>query len=358
MFFLTTSSLRLLPVLVTGAMLFGCGQEPAEEVSEPKVRPIKLITIEQASDERTASYPGVIDAAQTAELSFQVSGLVLELPVTESQDVKQGDVIARLDTRNFENEVAKAQAQYTKANEDYQRGIILKDKGAISQSAFEEYESAVTVARAALDNARKALSDTTLVAPFDGAIASLGMEKQQNVQAGATVATVIDITGLEATVNIPANIVAGIESRSEPLIRVILDAAPDEPIAAAFKNAELLADTASQTYEVTFSFTPPEKLLVLPGMNATVEVSSSELGSENAGSRVAVPLAAILYDGENQYVWVVDGESMKVSRQAITIEPGIGDTMIVTEGLQSGDVIAGAGANYLAEGMQVRAWER
>ncbi len=69
-----------------------------------------------------------------------------------------------------------------------------------------------------------------------------------------------------------------------------------------------------------------------------------------------MPLSAILSDGAARYVWIVDPDSMTVSKREVTVSDGIGETAIVTEGLEMGETIATAGASYLAEGMQVRPW--
>ena len=135
---------------------------------------------------------------------------------------------------------------------------------------------------------------------------------------------------------------------------MLLDAAPDQVIEATFSEANLLADATSQTYSVTFTFDAPENLLVLPGMNATVVLRST--GGDDEAASVTVPLAAVQSDGGGQYVWVVNPESMAVSRRGIEVAPGIGETLVVTSGLVSGEQIVGAGGAYLAEGMQVTPW--
>ena len=138
---------------------------------------------------------------------------------------------------------------------------------------------------------------------------------------------------------------------------VMLDAAPGTRIEAQFKEADLLADTASQTYAVTFTFAPPPNLVILPGMNATVELERARRTDSADGSRKSVPLSAISSDGDSTYVWVVDPDSMTVSRRDVTVAEGVGEFAVVTEGLASGETIASAGAAFLTEGMQVRAWE-
>jgi multidrug efflux pump subunit AcrA (membrane-fusion protein) len=107
---------------------------------------------------------------------------------------------------------------------------------------------------------------------------------------------------------------------------------------------------------VTFTFEPPENLVILPGMNATVELSSARVSEAGTGNRKSVPISAIGSDGESTYVWIVDQDTMTVSRRDVTIADGVGEYAIVTEGLAPGEMIATAGASFLAEGMQVRPW--
>ena len=167
----------------------------------------------------------------------------------------------------------------------------------------------------------------------------------------------IDVDTLEVTVNLPARVVAESQEVEDRGSFVILEAAPDTRIPATFKEADLLADTASQTYGVTFTFEPQANLIILPGMNATVELTRARRSETTATNRISVPLSAIASDGDSKYVWVVDQDTMAVSKRAVTVADGIGKYAIVTEGLVSGDTIATAGASFLAEGMQVRPWK-
>ena len=161
---------------------------------------------------------------------------------------------------------------------------------------------------------------------------------------------------LEVTVDLPARVIAESQEVEDRGAFVILEAAPDSRIEATFKEADLLADTASQTYGVTLTFAPPPNLVILPGMNATLELDSARRSETTAANRKSVPLSAISSDGASTYVWVVDEDSMTVSRREVTVAEGVGEFAIVTEGLTAGETIATAGAAFLAEGMQVRPW--
>ena len=333
-----------------------CGSDNDEEAREPVVRPVKLLTLTPASDLQTSRYPAVVSAGRFSELSFQVGGLIEEIAVVDAQEVNAGDLIARLDQRDFQSNAVSARSQFQNAEDEYQRAVRLAEQDAISRSVLEQRESQRDVARAQLDTAEKALEDAVLKAPFKGVVAQVPVRERESIAAGQLVAALIDTDALEVTVDLPARVIAESQEVEDRGSSVILEAAPDTRITATFKEANLLADTASQTYGVTFTFEPPENLIILPGMNATVELSSARISEAGAVDRKSVPISAIGSDGASTYVWIVDQDTMIVSRRDVTVADGVGEYAIVTEGLAPGETIATAGASFLAEGMQVRPW--
>ncbi len=338
------------------AILTACGGDVEEEVREPIVRPVKLLTISTASDLQTSRYPAVVSAGQFSELSFQVGGLIEEIAVSEAQEIDAGDVIARLDPRDFESNAVSARSQFQNAEEEYQRAVRLAQEDAIARSVLEQRESQRDVARAQLDTAEKALEDTILRAPFKGVVAQVPVRERESIVPGQLVDALIDTDILEVSIDLPARVVAQSLEVGQQDAVVILESAPDTRIPADFKEADLLADTVSQTYGVTFTFEPPDNLVILPGMSATVELSKAAAVDASAGTRRSVPISAISSDGESTYVWVVDEDTMTVSKREVTVADGVGEYAIVTEGLAVGETIATAGASFLADGMQVRAW--
>ncbi len=336
--------------------LSACGSKEEEAVPQAGVRPVKLLTLEAASREMSRRYPATIEAATSRDVSFSVGGLIVEVPVKEAEEIQEDAIIARIDSRDFQSQFDSAKAQFDNAEEEYQRAVRLASGDAIARSALEQRKSQRDVAKAQFESAQKALNDTILRSPISGVITKVFVSPLENVGAGKPVATVIAPDGLQATVNLPAKVVANIENRVDKSAFVLLDAAPSERIPAEFKEATLEADVATQTFGVTFTFRSPENLLILPGMNATMELSSSAVEVDGSAPKVAVPLGSVLSDGGAQYVWVVDSDSMAVSRREVEIEDSIGEMVVVLEGLSVGETIAAAGASYLSEGMLVRPW--
>jgi len=351
----------LLCALTVSFSLVACDSNSPSDEQPVKVlaKPAKLLTVGQPQSEAYLNYPAIIQSTQSLALAFQVGGVLKEVSVIEAEKVKKGQVLAKLDQRDYITQLKSIEAQFKNAKAEYQRAERLIEEQAISRSVLEQRKSQFDVTRAQLDSAQKALDDTTLRSPFAGNVATVLIEMSQNVQPGETVITVLGEGGLEAKVNIPSYIVARANDSDENKdgAYLVLNAEQDIRIPARFKSAALEADVASQTFEVIFAFESPDNLNVLPGMNATVWFKNPDR-SQAAGQAISIPLTAIISEQNDKFVWVVDPETMAVTKRKVVIQSGIGSHLNVLSGLQAGDTIVAAGVSYLSEGLKVRAWSK
>ncbi len=337
-------------------ILASCGDDPATETADV-VRPAKLYLVESATDIQTLRLPAVIDASATSLLTFQVSGLLQELPITEGQEVVQGELLAQLDQRKFKNAVDSAQAEYENAQRQFERAEQLIDNGNIARSVYDERRSAVNVTRASLDTAQKNLEDSVLHAPFDGVIANIEVDAFETVAAQQPILTIQNTDLAEAVVEIPTSVIVNAD-RIEPLeAHVRLDVAPDVQIDAEFSEAAALGDASAQTFEVKFAFDPPDQLTILPGMTGILLARFRLTGDDTATTDVSIPIDSVVSEGGETAVWIVDETDMTVSRRVIQAELGADDRLDVTAGLAAGDVIVAAGAPYLREGQKIRRYD-
>jgi len=355
----THSRLTLNTYTVISAVILMLTLSACEQTAEPEkvevVRPAKLITVSSSSNIKNYSFPAVVEAATSRDLAFQVSGQIVELNVGPGDQVKQGSVIAKLDQRQFRNELQSVQTQFDNAKAEFERAERLIAQDAIARNVFDQRKSQFEVAESQLDNAKKALEDTVLYSPFDGGIAVKLASELDTVSPSKPVVTLQTVGAAEAVVKIPASLVAQSKQINPIETVVLLDSAPNISIPAEFLEASGLADEKSQTFEAKFSFTPPESLRVLPGMTGTIK---SKLSFANgAAPQLSVPLNAVLSDGEGQYVWLVNGDPMVVTRRNVEVGASVGESLAIKGGLVDGDVIVGAGASYLFEGMKIRRLE-
>ena len=350
---------RLALAIVTVFLLTACDSETSSDKTNALIRPAKLLDVGQIRSDDFLSYPAVIGAQQLSVLSFEVSGTLKEMLVVESQEIQQGDVLAKLDKRDLQIKLKAAKSQFDNANAEYQRAVRLMKEDAISRSVLEQRKSQRDVSQSQLESAEKAVQDSVLVAPHAGNVAKISIQKQQAVQAGEPAISILGSGGLEASINMPASILALAQEADESELNtyLIFDVAADRRIPVQFKEASLEADTSSQTYEITFTFDPVDGLNILPGMNATIWLKNPT--NLAAGSvEASVPLTAVMTDGDQKYVWVVNRESMVVTRRNVTLEEGVGVELNVSSGLEVGETIVAAGVSSLSEGMKVRPWSK
>ncbi len=336
-----------------------CGEQPVKE--EPVVRPVKIRVIEGDGAARTRELPGTIRAAQHADMGFEVSGRITEFLVKEGQQVAKGDVLARLDARDYQANLDQVNASLRKAQSDLSRSerIYQEDPGAISTSKIDSDRKAVEVAQAQVAKEQKAVDDTELRAPFDGLVARRLVEDYENIQAKQAVLVLQDISSLEIEVGVPERDVARksasrdsseLTRRVEP--RVQISSVPGRSFPARVKEFATTADPTTRTFQVRLIFEPPENANILPGMTARVTYNVASDGA------IRLPSHAAFSDPEGApHVWLVDPATMKVKRQPIKLGGLVGGEVEIVQGLEAGNQVAISGVSQLREGMQVRRYQ-
>ena len=354
--------IRFFMFAAASLMLQACGEAPEPEVKEV-VRPIKMMTLGGGGGSATLEYPGTISATRSVELGFEVPGKIIELPITEGQEVAEGDLLAKLDPADYEAARDAAESNRRAQSAAYSRAKKIFDQGAGSQAEVDKTLRDIQVAKEDLKQAQKALDDTTLKAPFNGEIATKIADNFQNVQAKVPVLLLQDISGLEVDINVPEQDFAlatpGLTheertARAKP--EIVVSTFPDRRFPARFKSVSTTADPVTRTYALTFAFDNPADITVLPGMTAKVilHVREEKLAEVGAGGFM-VPVSAVAADEQGKaYAWRIDPDSMRVTRVAVELGPMAGDEVRVLSGLNDGDRIAIAGVHHLREGMQVR----
>jgi len=343
-----------LTVGLVAVSLFGCSDEPATEVEI--VRPVKSVVVGDAQILGDRRFPGRATATQEVNLAFDVRGKLVERPVKVGDEVEQGQLIAQLDQRDFRSNVKAAQAALTRDRKNFQRAKELIRDGNISQADYDRLEARLDVADAELSVAQKALTDSVLVAPFDGRIANLFVENFQAVRAKQEIARLLDSTHVEFTIQIPEQLISLVSYIRD--IKVEFDSFPGRPVPASIKEIGTEASATTRTYPITLTMEQPEGFEILPGM-AGIATGRPELPESMKMSGIPVPVTAVFTDTESSgnFVWVVDTGSKTVKRRPVEVGE-LGDTGIpVTGGLEAGERVVTAGVSYLREGQKVKLLE-
>ena len=129
------------------------------------------------------------------DISSRVAGTVIEVAVDDNEPVKKGEVLVRLDPRDFQVQVDKARADYLRAKADFERVNFLRQStasdGAVSKQEYDQMQANLGVAKAALDDALDQLSYCTITAPEDGVVGDKTVQTGNRVAVGTVLMSVV-----------------------------------------------------------------------------------------------------------------------------------------------------------------------
>ncbi|MEW6143709.1 MAG: efflux RND transporter periplasmic adaptor subunit [Thermodesulfobacteriota bacterium] len=347
------SPLRKIAILALIMILCSCGGEEKDETPVQVIRPVKTITL-GGGQGFGRSFPGKVQGSQRVNLAFRVRGPLIEFPVNEGDEVKQGQLLARLDPRDYEIAYDEAYAQYVEAQADYKRYKDLYERNAVPLADLDVRRAKRDTAKAKLEYAKANIEYTYLKAPFSGYVGAKFVENFQEVNSFDDILSLQDLSKVEIVIDLPENILASSKQGDVAQLYATFQSAPGEEFPLTIKEISAQADPRTQTYRATLSMDQPGTIRVLPGMTAQVHVvgKASETGN---GSYFIVPaIAVVTGDGADQYVWVVDQNDMTVHKRVVKVGAVTGQKEIeILGGLKVGEMIAVTGIAQLKEGMQV-----
>ena len=333
--------------LISIATLAACSRP--DPLPEP-IRQLRVIEVGAVADLRNGQLPGRARSADEVDLAFDVSGTLIERPVSIGSMVQEGDLIARLDPRDFQANARAAEAAARNAKSNFNRGKELLQSKFISEAEFDRLEAEVDITQARLDLAKKALSDSVIHAPFSGVIANLSVENFQSVRAKTVIARLLGVEMIEMVINVSESQIALV--RFIDAIEVEFDAFPGMRLPAEITEIGSEASLTTRTFPITLSMTQPQERKILSGMAGVAFITADSRPNETTG--YVVPVSALFGEATDNVskVWVV-GADNRVSSRVVKVSGVSPGGANIIEGLQAGEVIATAGVHILAEGQEV-----
>ena len=346
-------------LLLVGAVtvLSACDKTPVNTADKaPLLRPVRTMILETIDNTQVHEFTAVVDASLKADLSFKVPGELTEILVKEGDNVKTGDVLARLNDTDITIELANAKSNFDKAKSDFERAKTLIKTDYISQSDFEQLKATYNSAKAQLDIAENNLRYTQLNASFDGVIAKIYPEKFQEVSATSTVMRLHNLRKVKILIDVPQSFMIRITKDSDKgQVTAKFDAIPEQAFPLQFSEVATLADEQTKTYQVVFTMDASKDHSILPGMTATVRAKMN-LPVEHEPA-FYLPANVVLKDNQSHYVFVVnqmeEGKG-KVIKKVVTIGDITPLGIEVYSGLAQGDAVLTAGMTKVSDGMLVK----
>jgi RND family efflux transporter MFP subunit len=349
---LPSASIRVAVALLLCAGL-ACGEEePRAEI----LPPIVAMQVAQSGTFEERWFPGRAKATREANIAFEVPGRLIERPVEVGDVVGKGQLLAKLDPRDFLNSLKQARAARDRAKAFRDRVAQAAKSGAVSRQELTDAVAEFEAAAAEVEIRAKALQDSELHAPFDGTVSSILVENYENVQAKQVTMRVLDTSKIEMVIDIPETLAPNLPHVKA--VRVRFAALSDREFPAKIIEVGNEANDATRTYPVNLLIEHPADAEILPGMAGEASGWVVRPGEEAAALSLEVRISSLASDGGQQsYVWVVDPEAQTVSRREVEV----GETTprgIMVRGLERGEWVAVAGTKELRDGQKVRLVEQ
>jgi multidrug efflux system membrane fusion protein len=353
-------------VLALSAMLaFAAHHGRAPEAPLPLVvaLPVRPFTDVQSGDPR---YPVEVAARYATPMSFRVAGKLIERTARLGDTVRRGQVVARLDPIDAQRQAAAAQAaldaaehRLVFAKQQLDRDTAQSAQNLIAGSQLEQTQDAYSAALAGREQAadqlvlaRHTLDYHTLIADHDGVITS------ENADTGQVLAAAQQVFGLAWSGAIDVILDAAASDISaialEQSASVTFPALPGHHFDAQVREVSPSADAQSRTYRIKLTLSDPGHLVRL-GM--TGDASIAPLAAHAAGADAhtfKVPATALFHRGKEPAVWVIRAADSSLELRSVTVRSYAERSVVITRGLNDGDVVVQAGVHTVYEGEHVK----
>ncbi|MEP2676517.1 MULTISPECIES: efflux RND transporter periplasmic adaptor subunit [Roseobacteraceae] len=384
---------------------------------EATPRPAKVATVTASDTVISRKYPAVVLPSQEIELSFKVSGQIIDLPIRAASNVSAGDTIAQIDTRDFENQisqlqssrdqataqlealqagarpeeisaleaaVASAQAQVEQTADALSRAETLLERGVATRAQVEGAQAEARVAQANLRAQQEQLRIGEIGGrpeEIAGAEAGLrGIDAQIKVArdnlSDATLTAPFDGIIARRDIENFANVTAGQSIALLQRLEVVhlafdipsLDVTeltrngPDSITNIATFNSlrgqefeTELVEFSVQADSATQTYRGRVSVTVLEGAVILPGMVASVISStQGSAAQVSAPLSAIAAGPDGSpFVWLVAADG-KVSAQEVSLGEAAGGNVVISEGLAGGETIVSAGVSEIIDGMTIR----
>lgn len=342
-------SLLLLAVLLSGA-LAACGgpgkddksQAEADKDAEVSV-PVEVALAYRGDVSAFYSGTTTLEAEHDAEVVAKVGGVVEKLFVEEGQRVKAGQVMAKLDDARLSLEVARAEANLAKLEQEYRRQKKLHASQLVSAEAYERLGHELNAMRTDLELARLQLAYTEIRAPFDGLVAERHVRIGNMIQQNSTAFRVTTYDPLIARLHVPERELNKLAVGQVAEVRV--DAVPDKTFSGVVDRVSPVIDASTGTFAVTIAISGESNSLK-PGMFGRVAIVH-----DTRADAVLVPRGAVVTEDAKSSVFVVrDGVAQ---RQLVRTGYITNGSIEILEGIEAGDAVITVGQSSLKDGARV-----
>ena len=316
--------------------------EESEEEETPAI-PVETSTATRGDIYATYSGTAPVEAFTDATVIAKVGGEVRKIYVEEGDDVKAGQILARLDGDRLRLEQQQTEANLRKLQRDYQRNVDLNERGLISEGDFEKIRYEMESLEATNKLAKLQLSYADIRAPIDGVISERFIKVGNTLEREAPTFQVTSLEPLVSYLHVPERefrrIIAGQD------VALVIDALGGEMFPATVARVSPIVDPVTGTFKITIEVSDESRRLK-PGMFARVGIVY-----DMHPNALQVPRSALIDEVGSTSIFVVEDDIAHLR----VVETGFsGEGLVeITSGLTDSDTFVAIGQSGLKEGSKV-----
>ena len=349
-----------IPLMAALGLLSACSKPmPAEE----PVRAVKVVSVGMDAQRSAVEYSGEVRARVESNLGFRVAGKIIRRHVELGRQVRAGEILAQLDPQDYKLSADAARAQLAAAATnrdlaaaDFRRYKDLREQNFISSAELERRETTLKAAQAQFDQAQAQLSGqgnqlayTNLVADVSGVVTAVAAEVGQVVAAGTPIVRIAQDGPRDVVFSVPEDKVQTVRVGSAAKLSLW---ASQQILRGTVREVAASADPVTRTYSVKLTVEGKEAL----PLGATVSVAAAAFAHGDTPV-IKLPTSALLRDGNQAAVWILDAATMTVKLQPIVIATADGNDVIIGSGLVPGMQVVVAGVHVLQVGQKVTLYQ-
>ena len=347
-------------LLLAVGSISGCSDTKPPEPLAPLV---ELVRVESFDVEDRIESTGELRAVDRAEIAAEIGGRITEVLIDEGDAVATDEVLLRIDPEKRELELANARARLAEASaatsearRDQRRIAQLHERGAASEAQLdaantdlESAESRRNAAEAQLGEAKRALRDATLKAPFAALVARRMVSRGEYVAPGTLLYDLVAVDPIEVEFHLPERDSGRVHMDQPVAVRVA--PMPDRSFEARVSMVSPVIDPQTRTLRVQARLANPEAML-RPGLFAEVD-----LGVARRSGVVMVPEESVVQRALGPVVFVVDDDGRVHQREIQTGKHRRG-AVEIESGVEAGDWVVTSGQSRLLDDLVVRTQRR
>ena len=293
----------------------------------------------------------ILEADQESEVTSKASGIVLEINAEVGDQVKEGDVLAILESDQQKLKLESAEANYQKSLHNYERAQTLLKKGLSNKESVDNLKFETRSLKTNLNQARLELEYTKVKAPISGIITARKIKKGNLIPLNTAVYAIVDFDSLQAVVNVPEDkwslFKTGLEVQFEFTNF-------NEMISGHILRIDPIVDSSTGTFRVVIAIDDIDKNIQLglrPGLFGKTRVV---LNKHN--NTLLVTKNAVIREDKTAYVYIIN-EDNTVTKTNIELGYEMDDSLEVISGLSEGQRMVTTGKNNVSAESKVEVIE-